>query len=241
MGQNPKLKKDIIFALLTVLVCAASCLWAYPQVLAYEQAPTQFLFTLKPGQSALAIRDDKGCVALLETNLSHNEVFSLRMNGTVRISFQGKQIEPKIILNARFNALGQLNQSALSISSNELALRLLTKGVNPIQVDLVGRGKLAKSPKKMNLPGPLKLTKLYQDSADSSYGLYYAGWMKGINLNTPEFLLNLIQFSQLPQLQLTHNVAECAGAPSSTLNLDALANMQKLLDIGPSALSLKES
>ena len=118
-------------------------------------------------------------------------------------------------------------------------LRFLTEGVNPIQISMFGQGNSAATGKKISLPGPLTISKLYNKEGSSRYALYYQGLPKGLGMSAAQFVPTLLQGAQMPKLRLAHDSSVCQSKPEARISLDALISLSKALRQGSDKLQLK--
>lgn len=220
---------DLLASVCLLAISIVSVCWAYPQVSRTEQLSRHLLFSIADGEGSLVLLNEQGCVAKLRSVLVSEQLTHLRIQGALKLEVAGQSLDSKLEYRAQFNPLGQLKLSSLSVSSKGLMFRLQSKGVDPIQLTILGQGKSSNTTKNLNLPGPISIAKVDHMEGEIRHALYYQGLPKGLGLQASELVPNLLRSAQLPILRLAHDSSVCDSKPEARLNLDGLLGLSKAL------------
>lgn len=214
---------DLILAFVVFVFSASLTALAYRQIVTLEQPNQVFLEEmLFYGNHKYGIFSKNSCFGELELNLDEVRNPELTLDLKVRTSLKLQIHELALRLKSTFNPLGQLTDSDLRLDGPDLYAQIISKNINPIDLEInaqiLGRAVAF----KRQIPGPIELKEYEKGKIRLQY---HAGQIVPTQLN----LTNLNDLRSKLQLHIEPLSERIICDKNSSLDLKSVFGELKTL------------
>lgn len=143
-------------ALLFIAGSVATAL-GYAHIQSLEQAEYVEVFRLAKELGDFEVACGNRCVAAINAQVVQGQVLELKLRGEISGFEQGSSDKTRLTGLIRFNLLGQLVETILSLTSAQTKLVLRSRNANPIVFDISGSHGAESVYGELTIAGPLRL------------------------------------------------------------------------------------
>lgn len=214
---------DLILAFVVFAFSASLTVLAYRQIVKLEQPNQVFLEEmLFYGNHKYGIFSKSNCFGELGLNLAEGRNPELTLELKVRTALKQQHHELVLKLKSTFNPLGQLTDSDLRLDGPDLYAQIISKNINPVDLEINAQVLGRAIAFKRQIPGPIELTEYQKGKLRLQY---HAGQIIPSQFN----LTNLNDLRSKLQLSIEPLSETIVCDKTSSLDLESLFGELKSL------------
>ena len=194
---------------------------AYRQALPFEHPPIALLDPIPLARSQGHLLKKESCIGSIRTAVEGREKRMLHGEGTADLVIGGQAVKAKLLLEAAFNPLGQLNESSLRIVFKGGWLQLKTMQVNPMALTITTFLAGEHAARALEMPGLVLL------KSDSRAAELHYDPLRFLNQTAALPLAKVASMLQQERISLIYADAYGCDRGQDALDLDPLLDSMK--------------